>query len=283
MSILHEGYELLYRRYGTSGTIIRSPSPQSSISDLSMSQKSSSTLDLLKTFPKSSMMVLRWSLRDKKRTEEVLNNFADLNSRIHENIKLWSLATSIGLDIQHLERLKNDQSSIDLGFNVDATLQIAAGDAQAISGSVELSGQGWMDAINASTPVEERFGLIQLNGMRFLQENRSYDEHRYASTMEVDPRTKDRVDGLAKLLQHPKERVFCIPRCVGWKYIPPSRRIAFAFEIPANVSTEPVSLRRLLDGTEKPELGDKFQLAFGLARCIAQLQMVKWVSLNVVD
>jgi hypothetical protein len=62
VSILHEGYELLYRRYGTSGTIIRSPSPQNSIS----SQKSSSTLDLLKTFPKSSMMVLRWSLRDKK-------------------------------------------------------------------------------------------------------------------------------------------------------------------------------------------------------------------------
>jgi hypothetical protein len=229
------------------------------------------------------MMVLRWSLRDKKRTEEVLNNFADLNSRIHENIKLWSLATSIGLDIQHLERLKNDQSSIDLGFNVDATLQIAAGDAQAISGSVELCGQGWMDAIKASKPVEERFGLIQLNGMRFLQENRSYDEHRHASTTEVDPRTKDRVDGLAKLLQHPKERVFCIPRCVGWKYIPTSRRIAFAFEIPADVSTEPVSLRRLLDGTEKPELGDKFQLAFRLARCIAQLQMVKWVSLNVVD
>ncbi|RDL32383.1 uncharacterized protein BP5553_08839 [Venustampulla echinocandica] len=278
VSILHEGYELLHRRYGTTGTIIRSPSPQSSISDLSISQKSSSTLDLLKTFPKSSMMVIRWSLRDKKRTEEVLNNFADLNSRIHENIKLWSLATSIGLDIQHLERLKNDKYSIDLGFNVDATLQIAAGDAQSIDGTLELGEQDWTNAINSSKPVEERFGLMQLNGMRFLQENRSYDEHRHgSSSTEVDPRTRDRVDGLAKLLQHPKERVFCIPRCVGWKYVPSARRIAFAFEIPADITTEPVSLRRLLDGTEKPELGDKFQLAFGLARCIAQLQMVKWV------
>lgn len=228
------------------------------------------------------MMVLRWSLRDKKRAEEVLNNFADLNSRIHENIKLWSLATSIGLDIQHLERLKNNQNSIDLGFNVDATLQIAAGDAQAIHGTVELAEQGWMDAINASKPVEERFGLIRLNGMRFLQENRSYDEHRHgSSSTEIDPRTRDRVDGLAKLLQHPKERVFCIPRCVGWKYLPNARRIAFAFEIPAALTTEPVSLRRLLDGSDKPELGDKFQLAFGLARCIAQLQMVKWASSKV--
>jgi len=223
------------------------------------------------------MLVLRWSLRDKKRTEEVLSNFTDLNSRIHENIKLWSLATSIGLDVQHLERLKNDQYSIDLGFNVDATLQIAAGDAQAIGGTVELAEQEWIDAINASKPVEERFGLIQLNGMRYLQENRSYDEHRHGSSTEIDLRTRDRVDGLAKLLQHPKERVFCIPRCVGWKYVPAARRIAFAFEIPTNFTTEPVSLRRLLDGTDKPELGDKFQLAFGLARCIAQLQMVKWV------
>jgi hypothetical protein len=114
---------------------------------------------------------------------------------------------------------------------------------------------------------------------RYLQENRSYDEHRHVSSKEIDPRTRDPVDGLAKLLQQPKEYVFCIPRCVGWKYIPTSRRISFAFEIPDDVTTEPLSLRRLLDSTEfKPELGDKFQLAFGLARCIAQLQMVNWVG-----
>jgi len=225
------------------------------------------------------MMVLRWSLRDKKRTEEVLNDFSDLNSRIHENIKLWSLATSMGLDTQHLERLQNDQNSIDLGFNIDATLQLAASDAQTIAGTLELGEQSWVDAINRSKPVEERFGLIERYGKRYLQENRSYDEHRHGSSKEIDPRTRDRVDGLAKLLQQPKEYVFCIPRCVGWKYIPTSRRISFAFEIPEDVTTEPVSLRRLLDSTEfKPELGDKFQLAFGLARCIAQLQMVKWVG-----
>jgi hypothetical protein len=172
--------------------------------------------------------------------------------------------------------LKNNKYSIDLGFNVDATLQIAAGDAQAISGTLELGEHGWMNAVNTSRPVEDRFALMLMDGMRFLQENRSYDEHRHgSSTTEVDSRTRDRVDGLAKLLQHPKERVFRIPRCVGWKYVPSARRSAFAFEIPAEVTTEPVSLRRLLDGTEKPELGDKFQLAFGLARCIAQLQMVK--------
>jgi hypothetical protein len=184
----------------------------------------------------------------------------------------------MAMDTQHLERLQNDQNSIDLGFNVDATLQLAAGDAQAIGGTLELEDEAWITAINGSKPVEERFGLIVWDGKRYLQENRSYDENRHGSSKEIDLRTKDRVDGLAKLLRQPKEQVFCIPRCVGWKYIPSGRRIAFAFEIPPNVHTEPISLRKLLDGTSfKPELGDKFQLAFGLARCISQLQMVKWV------
>lgn len=225
------------------------------------------------------MLVLRWSLRDKKRTEEVLNNFADLNSRIHENIKLWSLATSIGLDIQHLERLQHDQNSIELGFNVDATLQLAAGDSRTIPGTLELSESGWMNSIINSIKVEGNFGIIHWNGVRYLQENRTYDENRHGSSKEIDARTRDRVDGLAKLLKQPKEYVFCIPRCVGWKYIPNSRQISFAFEIPENLTTQPLSLLRLLEGKDfKPELGDKFQLAFGLARCISQLQMVKWVG-----
>ena len=72
-----------------------------------------------------------------------------------------------------------------------------------------------IDAINASKPVEERFGFFQLNGIKFLQEDRSYDKHRHASTTELDLQAKDRVDSLDKLLQQPKERVFYIPRCFG--------------------------------------------------------------------
>lgn len=223
------------------------------------------------------MLVLRWSVRDKKRTEEVLRSFADLNSRIHENIKLWSLATSIGVDLQHLERLQNDQSSVELGFNVDAALQLAAGDARMAGGTLELLEDGWEDALRNSKAVEERFGLITWNGSKYLQENRLYDDHRHDSK-EIDARTRDRVDGLAKLLQQPKEHIFRIPRCVGWKHIPNLRRITFAFEIPSDLSPEPVSLRHLLDSPHiKLALGEKFQLAFGLARCIAQLQMVRWV------
>jgi hypothetical protein len=278
VSILHEGYELLHRRYGTSGTVLPSPSPKSSMSDLSQSSKSSNTLNLLKAIPKSSMLVIRWSLRDKKRTQEVLNDFADLNSRIHENIKLWSLATSIGVDALHLDRLQNDQTSIALGFNVDAALRIAAGDAQTSTGTLEVTDKDWIDALKISKPIEERFGLIQCKGRRYLQENRSYDDNRHDSKG-IDSRTRDRVDALSKLLQQPKEHIFCIPKCVGWTYLSNAPRISFAFEIPAHLDSEPVSLLRLLEATDaKPELGEKFQLAFKIARCISKLQMVKWVS-----
>jgi hypothetical protein len=283
VSTLHEGYELLQRRYGTRSSSSLAPSPSPSMSNLSITTSNSSTQTLLKSFPKSPLLLLRWSLRDKKRTEEILQNFSDLNGRIHENIKLWSLASSIGVDIQHLEHLQTDISSIELGFNVDAALQLTASNAQAVPGTLELCDEKWSSALSESDTIEERFGLIYWKGNMLLQENHPYQGNHDIS-MDLDSRTRTRVDGLAKLLHQPKEHIFCIPRCVGWKHTPESKRIAFAFEIPAEFDPKPLSLLRLLDiPAIKPTLSEKFQLAFALARCIAQLQMVKWVSFRLGD
>lgn len=50
------------------------------------------------------------------------------------------------------------------------------------------------------------------------------------------------------------------------------------FESPGEPGTHPQSLLQLLKSTEvKPSLREKFMLAHGLARSIAQLQMVQWV------
>ncbi len=43
---------------------------------------------------------------------------------------------------------------------------------------------------------------------------------------------------------------------------------------------EPMSLLRLLRMDMKLSLNSKFKLGFALARCLAQLQMVKWVCAN---
>jgi hypothetical protein len=90
---------------------------------------------------------------------------------------------------------------------------------------------------------------------------------------------RTRIDALAKLLHQPKELVFRIPRCIGWKYTKAEQTIAFVFDLEKPVDCAPTGLLALLsDNTMKISLGDKFRLALGLARCISQLHMVHWVS-----
>src|SRR6202012_1594723 len=71
----------------------------------------------------------RWTLLDKKRVATIIQNFSSLNGRIHENIKLWCLSTSIGVDMQHLKRLEDDENSKKLGFDLDAKLHLASADS----------------------------------------------------------------------------------------------------------------------------------------------------------
>jgi len=83
-----------------------------------------------------------------------------------------------------------------------------------------------------------------------------------------------------RLLQQPKEHVFLIPRCRGWRYITGQERIAFVFDIPSGYEPSPLSLLDLLRSPKaKLSLNEKLQVAFGLARSISQLQMVRWVGL----
>lgn len=97
----------------------------------------------MRSLPKTSLMLLRWSLHDKKRAEEILCDFTTLNGDVHEKIKLLCLASDLGLNIQHriehFQRLQSDESSIKLGFSTDATLRLAAPDLQASSDTLELS------------------------------------------------------------------------------------------------------------------------------------------------
>ena len=229
-----------------------------------------------------------WSLRDKKRVESIVRDFNDQNARIHEKIKLWCLASQLGVNIQHLQRLQNDDISKRLGFDKDATLRLTQWDAQNFQTSLELRDNSWNKHLKAIPPRPDQglFATFEKDGKTLIQENHIYDEAvgnfgspNSVDTPALDTRTKKRVDALAKLLHQPKEQVFRIPPCVGWKYLPLQRSIAFVFEIQPTLSAEPTSLLRLLSSAEvKPELGDKFRLALGLSRCIAQLHMVKWVS-----
>ncbi|CEF83668.1 unnamed protein product [Fusarium graminearum] len=293
--VIDEAFQILSRRQGKTDANKDQPEssgqsyPSSHLVTIPMltvpvsksSSKSSSTENLLKSV---SVQRLRWSLLDKKRIEVIVHNFSDLNARIHENIKLWSLATSMGIDLQHLERLKENNDAKTLGFDIDAKLHMVATMTQPISQTLEVEDPLVRQDLNKVTTFEDKFGIFHWDGKPMLVEYRSYNLQSPVP-VDLDPRSKDLVDSLASLLHQPKEMVFRTPRCTGWVRQINHNRVAYIFAVPEGGEPAPVSLLKALPPLDSssssqlptPSLGHRFQLAHKLARCISQLQLVKWV------
>lgn len=203
-----------------------------------------------------------------------------MNAVILEHIQLVCFGSTFGIDLKHLEHLQSNNNSKMLGFDVNASLRLTMSGVQDNPSNLELPSH-WLDFLQQSTLVDEQFAIVNSNGTCCLQESRYYTPLPQNLT-EVDLRTRGRVNALASLLQQPKEQVFRIPRCIGWSFIPQRSQIAFLFEIPKGSNPQPSTLLKLLDNPDlKLPLGKKFNLAHGLARCIAQLHMVRWVSFPV--
>ena len=234
--------------------------------------------------------LLRWSLRDKKRVEAIVSTFSDRNDRLHEKIKLWCLASQLGVRTDHLRHLQNDQTSKSLGFDKDATLRLTQREAQNMQTSLELLDPDWDEYLKPIAPIEHQgtFTMFRKADVTMIQENHAYEGAPYKpdpttqlDSAQLDLRTRDKVESLAKLLHQPKEQVFRVLPCTGWKYLPLQKSIAFVFEVQPRPDGGPVSLLRLIfDPDRRPELGDKFRLAMGLANSISQLHMVQWVSMG---
>jgi hypothetical protein len=303
-AILGEVTELLDQRYKsksyTDKSRDRTSSSTSSVdkafsilshSTSSLSLNPVSTTDVSRRNTASPLRQIQWSIWDKKRVEAILGNFKDLNNELHDQIKFYCNASTLGVDLGHLQRLQNDASSRALGFDVDATLRLTAYDNQSGNQSAgnppetfELQGASWTDFLMKATPTSTRFSTASANSRTMLLENFAYDRvpsilPENPETQDISLRTRRRVDALAKLLRQPKEQVFRIPRCIGWKYLPEQKCITFVFETqPERANIMPLDLLQLLgDRDARVSLGDKFLLALALAKCISQLHMVKWV------
>jgi hypothetical protein len=76
----------------------------------------------------------------KKRVEAIMRDFKDLNNELHDQIKFYCNASTLGVDLGHLQRLQNDANSQALGFDIDATLRLTAYDNHSgnVSESFEL-------------------------------------------------------------------------------------------------------------------------------------------------
>ncbi|XDG00623.1 hypothetical protein ABKA04_000238 [Annulohypoxylon sp. FPYF3050] len=283
IGIIDQAHQLLSRRQASSlseAGLVDSASQESSIliatplgSSLNLSQ-----LHEVSKKPSRTFQRLRWSLMDKKRVESLVREFSEVNKRIYDNIKLWCLGTSIGVDLQHLRHLEQDTSSRTLGFDVDARLQLATSTEQTLPGTLEIQrSEDARRALYSVIPVEEKFGVLKWDSKPMLVEYRSYAPESPVP-VEMDLRTHELVDKLAKLLCQPKEIVFRTPSCWGWARQMQFNRVAFMFSIPEGSEAKPKSLYHILgSGSQPPALGQRFGLALQLARCISHLQLVKWV------
>ncbi|OCK87100.1 uncharacterized protein K441DRAFT_671229 [Cenococcum geophilum 1.58] len=279
--VLDQAYQLLNRRQdvypkgrepkrAATPTLLVSISPSPSSASLTPND---ATVRRLKSFQR-----LRWSLLDKRRVETIVRDFSELNSRIHESIKLWCLGTSIGVNLQHLKRLETDVNSQALGFDVDARLQIATSQSLAIVQSLEINDAELRQKIGDVKQVVDKFGVLHWESKPVLVEYRSYSPESPVP-VELDDRTRDLVDKLANLLRQPKEVVFRTPCCRGWVRQMQQNRVAYIFAIPEAVDPWPISLLNILSSNDlpPPSLSQRFWLAVKLSRCISQLQLVKWV------
>lgn len=287
--VLGQAYQLLYRRQEGPFKAVdtnfalysKEISNLSLVSDSLSSPSSPSSAETPLKRPKS-FQKLWWSLRDKKRVEQILRNFTELNGRIHESIKLWCLGTSIGVDLQHLNRLQTDENSRVLGFDIDARLQFQVSQIDAPPTSLQVKDLEICDAIVTAQPFGDgSFSILNLHQSSILIEHRSYAPESPVA-VEMDLRTHDLVDKLASLLHQRKGSDFRTPSCQGWVRSTQQNTVAFLFSIPEAVEPSPTSLLSILQSKDiaSPSLGSRFWLAMKLARFLSQLQLVKWVGVH---
>ncbi|KAL2846887.1 hypothetical protein BJY01DRAFT_213151 [Aspergillus pseudoustus] len=258
-SILQEGISLLERRYGMS--------PDPKLPD-ARGRSSPSLPNLFK-----------WTFRDRKRVAAILRSFEDRNARVKSKVEFWCFVSQLGASVDHLKHLQTNESSRRLGFDRDASLRLTQcslpGSGHAAE-TLELVDLSWDLYLRDIQPIKHQGALTAFtkDGAAYVQENHKY----IGQDSMVDARTKHKIESLARLLHQPKEQLFRILPCVGWKFLPAHSCITFVFEIPSRPLGIPVSLQsRLFNRSERPELGDRFRLALGLAKCIAQLHMVQWL------
>ncbi|KAK7460228.1 hypothetical protein Landi51_00476 [Colletotrichum acutatum] len=220
---------------------------------------------------------VKWSLMDKKRVGAIVQDYSELNGRIHESIKLGCLGTSIGVNLQHLNRLETDDNSRALGFDVDARLQMATSLTQPTAQSLEINDPSLRRTVELAKTFGDKFSICEWEGRPCLVEYRSYSPDSPV-TEELDDQTRDLVDRLANLLHQPKEIAFRTPKCQGWVSQMQHNRVAYMFSIPEVTKPSPTSLLDILSRTSPPpSLSKRFSLAHKLSRYISQLHLVKWV------
>lgn len=247
VSIIDEAYRLLERKKGSTSPVTPSSSlllsstaavsNTSTMSDSSHNANKHSSSHIPVNCPTrkvTSIQRWRWSLVDKKRITAIIVNFSGVNDRIHANIKLWCLSTSIGVDLHHLRRLEDDENSKKLGFDIDAKLQLVSQASQRPAKSMEIQDRSLQLFMQQSVSIESNFAMFHWDTVPMIVENRYMN-------LDSNDRMRARIEHLARLLHQEKETLFRILPCKGWVYDSLQANVFFLFAAPQAIG-RPFSL-----------------------------------------
>jgi hypothetical protein len=224
---------------------------------------------------------LRWSLWDKRRLESVIKKFAKENERVHSQVELLCHATSVGIRLTHLDRLKTNEHSRKLGFDLPAQLHLNATELQTPTSSLQIKDEKLFRTLTTCSKDTSGLAVIEHLGDTLIVEFRNYAPDK-AESVPFERHTKDRVELLAHLLCQKKDTVFHTLSCLGWMTDAHQNQVAFLFSVPEGAEANPFSLSRMFGMKDpRPSLGDRLRLARSLAGSICELQLVKWVRLSI--
>lgn len=281
LNIINEGAELLQRQQVDEDTA-NSGQATASHEEISATQLTpTGSHPLIRK--KSRTLRLRWSLWDKRRLESIIRNFAKENEKVNAQVELLCHATSVGVKLKHLERLKTNEHSKKLGFDLPAQLHLNTTGIQTSTSSLQLKEGSIFRSLAACSKDESGFAMIEHSERPLLVEFRCYAPDRTEPVI-LDDQKKARVELLAHLLCQRKDAVFRTLSCKGWVLEPHDNQVAFLFSVPDGVECKPYSLLRMLGMKDcRPSLGGRLRLAKSLANSICELQLVKWVCLLVIS
>jgi hypothetical protein len=228
---------------------------------------------------KKSAILLRvkWSLWDKGRLESIVKRFSQKNKKLERQAQLLCHATSVGVQISHLDRMTTNEHSIELGFDAPAQLQLTVTYMETPAASLQLHDPSIYRSLMKSPTIDGRFAILSQPSGRSLVEFRSYAADK-TEPVPLGDRPRKRVEKLAHLLQQRKDSMFHIMSCQGWVLDAQENQVAFLFRIPDNMEGTPISLLQLYSRKKRlPSLGERLRLASSLATSICQLHLVNWV------
>ncbi|KAF1966643.1 hypothetical protein BU23DRAFT_603414 [Bimuria novae-zelandiae CBS 107.79] len=224
---------------------------------------------------------LKWALWEKKRLKSIVSSFTRSNDKVYVQVQLLCHASSVGVDLKHLDRLANDEHSKKLGYDLPAQLHLTTTGMHALNGSLEIKDETLFRNLAASNSVVDGISMVELSGSMSVVEFRNYAPDR-TEPVPIPERTRGRVELLAHLLRQQKDAAFRTLSCKGWSLDTRLNRVAFLFEIPDDMEGTPYSLLRLYESKKvRPALGERLRLAKHLANSISGLQLVEWVHESI--